>query len=409
MLNRHLALIAVLILSACQAPAADAPAPPVGAPASAPLTDEERFNFVAGTQTIGASYQFTSQPKLVETAQEIRKMGSNMIKFSMSAKILKENGPADANIHSLAQMAQQDPGTKQVLDMPFAYYFIWCYPLSSGSWFKKFPPEQAAREYTEMYDLTCYLLSTYNGSGKTFYLGHWEGDWMLAGGEGKMDPPPDESIQHMIDWINTRQRAVDDAKRDTPHQNVQVYHYCEVNLVKKAMKGEKRVTTSVLEKTDVDFVSYSSYDNLPTKKSDGDLINALTFIESKLGAKPSIPGKRVFIGEYGFPAKTYTPQETDEKTRLVLHDVLTWGAPFALYWEMFNNEVDATGKQRGFWLIDDKGVKQPVYYMLQHYYADGKAFISDYQKKNGHLPSDQEFRTFGLGWLESNKGKAFTE
>ena len=66
----------------------------------------------------------------------------------------------------------------------------------------------------------------------------------------------------MIAWVNNRQKAVDDAKRDTLHREVQVYYYVEVNRVVDAMQGKTRLTNDVLPKTDVDFVSYSSYDSL---------------------------------------------------------------------------------------------------------------------------------------------------
>jgi hypothetical protein len=34
---------------------------------------------------------------------------------------------------------------------------------------------------------------------------------------------------------------------------------------------------------------------------------------------------------------------------------------------MYNNEV-RDGRQRGFWLIDNEGRKQPAYFTLQKYY-----------------------------------------
>ena len=64
----------------------------------------------------------------------------------------------------------------------------------------------------------------------------------------------------MINWANTRQQAVDDARRDTPHANVHIYYYVEVNRVRDAMNGKVRVANKVLPRTNPDFVSYSSYD-----------------------------------------------------------------------------------------------------------------------------------------------------
>jgi len=43
----------------------------------------EAFNYIVGTQTIGATYQFTEESVLVETAQAILDMGSNLLKFTM--------------------------------------------------------------------------------------------------------------------------------------------------------------------------------------------------------------------------------------------------------------------------------------------------------------------------------------
>jgi len=114
-------------------------------------------------------------------------------------------------------------------------------------------------ERQEIHDLANHLLRVYNGTGKSFYLGNWEGDWLLT----HTDPnsaPTTEEVQSMIHWANTRQQAVDDARRDTPHANVHIYYYVEVNRVRDAMNGKVRVANKVLPRTNPDFVSYSSYD-----------------------------------------------------------------------------------------------------------------------------------------------------
>jgi hypothetical protein len=61
--------------------------------------------------------------------------------------------------------------------------------------------------------------------------------------------------------------------------------------------------------------------------------------------------------------------DQDTLSRRVMRTGLGWGCPFVLYWEMCNNEV-RDGRQRGFWLIDDMGRKQPVYLTLQQYYRN---------------------------------------
>lgn len=48
------------------------------------------------------------------------------------------------------------------------------------------------------------------------------------------------------------------------------------------------------------------------------LRQANDYIESKPAPRPDLPGKRVFIGEYGFPASRHTPEEQDRRSRAVM-------------------------------------------------------------------------------------------
>src|SRR5687768_11529271 len=72
------------------------------ATAPPPLSAVDRFNYIVGTQTIGASYQFTTQPRLIETAQAIRELGSSVIKFTMD-----RNGTG--TFQSLPDVAANNP------------------------------------------------------------------------------------------------------------------------------------------------------------------------------------------------------------------------------------------------------------------------------------------------------------
>jgi ribosomal protein S9 len=363
----------------------------------ATLSSTDRFNYVIGTQTFSPAYQFTGKTRLVETAEAIRDMGASVIKFELARRYASPNGnvpTADPSIQSLADLAQREPSHRRVLDMPFAYYVLWAHTFNGGEgkWRRGFSKEDAAKEYREIYDLTAHLLRTYSGTGKTFFFGHWEGDGWLRGSvkpadDTKVTP---EAAQGMADWLATRQRAVDDAKRDTPHRDAQVWHYTEVNHVKLAMdEGRPAVVNRVLPRVSVDFVSYSSYD---TAKDPALLRRALDYIESKLAPKPAITGRRVFIGEYGFPAIRHTPREQDRLSRAVMRAGLEWGCPFILYWEFYNNEIAPDGQQRGFWLIDDKGVKQPVYETHRRFLDWARCFVAGRESRDGKTPAEAEFR-----------------
>lgn len=113
-----------------------------------------------------------------------------------------------------------------------------------------------------MHDLARHLLTRYAGTGKRFYLGHWEGDWHLLQDYVTTNNPSPMAIQGMRDWLNTRQRTVDDARRDTPHAGVEVFLYAEVNRVRDAMRNgpesNQRLVNAVLPAVpELDHVSWS--------------------------------------------------------------------------------------------------------------------------------------------------------
>jgi hypothetical protein len=360
----------------------------------------ESFNLVIGTQTFQPSYQFTRESRLVETAEAIHALGCSVIKFEMSPRYAQSRGNAPnklASIRSLTDLARDEPSHRRVLDMPFAHFVLWAHTFGGGEgrWRKGFSKAAADAEHREIYEFATHLLKTYRGSGKIFHLGHWEGDGWLRGtvaAENDVKVTA-EAAQGMADWLNTRQRAVDDAKRDTPPDGVQVWHYTEVNHVRLAMQGRPALVNRVLPKTTVDLVSYSCYD---TQADPRMLKAALTYIETQLPPKPGLTGRRVFLGEYGFPKVHHTPDEQARRSRAVMTAGIEWGCPLILYWELYNNEVDATGKQRGFWLIDDQGVKQPVYETHRQFLARARQHVADVTQSAGRPPSHQAFRTGAL-------------
>jgi hypothetical protein len=361
----------------------------------APLSDLDAFNYSVGTQSFGAAYQFTEKPRLLETAEAIRELGASVIKFRLGEKT-KRGAEPDAT-QTLRDDAANDPVIREIFNLPFGHYLLWAYSRGTDQKAPALPP---ARD-EELYDLCCYLLKTYNGTGKTFYLGHWEGDWEIRGRASSREDPTPERIASKIRWLNLRQQAIDDAKRDTPHRHVEVFCYAEVNLVRDAMQGRPAMANEVIPHTQIDFVSYSSYDTANGKDAETEVPKALDYIESKLPPKPAIKGKRVWIGEYGYPACNFSPQEQAARTRRLMKTALQWGCPFVLYWEMYNNEVDKEGKQRGFWLIDDKGVKQPVYHLHRRFLEWARDYVVGVAKTAHRLPTFDEYRRKAVEFLDA--------
>lgn len=389
------------VLCAAEGPHVHA-APPQAAPQSAParlLPPAQRFQYVLGTQTFNATYQFTDQPRLVETAQAIRDMGSTILKFGLCRQHIGDAGIKSLDgIVSLSDLARHGV-YRRVLDMDFGHFVLWAHTLSNAQWRDGLTAAERQREHREIYDLARYLLTTYSGTGKTFYLGHWEGDWWLHEGFNAKGEPPPVAVRGMIEWLSARQQAVDDARRDTPHRDVRLFHYCEVNLVRKGMTGGTCLATHVLPHTRVEYVSYSCYDSL-TGDIPKTLRQSLDFIESRLPPRPELRGKRVFIGEYGFPLiRAKTPRKQDEQAREVIRTALEWGCPMVLYWQVYCNELEKDKQNRGFWMIDNLGRKQPVYHTHREILVRGKGLVAGRLARTGKPPTDAEYREQALKWL----------
>ncbi|MBL7968442.1 MAG: IPT/TIG domain-containing protein [Prolixibacteraceae bacterium] len=360
------------------------------------ITDPEvlAYNYALGTQTIGPSYGHTSEDRLIETAKATLNMGSNILKITLAPGSYNITGrPAYSNLTALVR---DDPSFKQVLDMPFSYYFFWA--RSHSNWKDGYSASERRDDSTQIADLTSYLLTKYNNSGKQFFLGHWEGDWYLLDNYDANFFPSDERINGMIQWYIARQNAVDQALKNTPHSKVDVFTYSEVNRVVDAMNGKKRVVNQVLPFTNVDYVSYSSYDAQSLSQSEYNQV--LNYIEGNLPKRDHIKGKRVFIGEMGRSAMDFSFSKTqhEQVNRENMRKALVWGAPFVLYWEMYNNEIK-DGVQRGFWLIDDKNEKWPLYYSFSSFYSKAKNWVLTQKKTLNRLPTREEFNVWAAGAL----------
>lgn len=372
---------------------------------------EAPFSLAVGTQVFDAKYRFTEEPALTEMAKAVQELGSDTLKLSVSSKYHKQYGiKRNDDIKTLRDLVSKEPSFKAAFDMPFRHIMFWLYPFSDkGKSIIKgeFPDEQAEKIYKEVYDLTAYLLKTYSGTGKSFYFGNWEGDWHTVSIKDRKADPTELALATIQKWFILREKAVSDARRDTAHENVSVYFYVEINQVKRAMReGRPAIVNKVLPNIKTDFVSYSSYDvsNIAAKAGGKEgrkqLFDALDYIEKHL-PKSDIPGKRVFIGEYGVTLESAGDAVSQrERTANVMKWGLEWGCPFVLYWELYCNELNPeTGDHRGFWLIDDKGVKQPVWHLHREFLEKANAYVGSFEEKHGRRPSQEEYNAVAKDWI----------
>eukprot|EP01135_Chromosphaera_perkinsii_P007945 Nk52_evm17s1073 gene=Nk52_evmTU17s1073 len=377
------------------------------------------LNYLLGTQTIAPHYSFSSDDKLVETAKAIKAMGSNILKINLSPPAYGIAQVIDP--YDYVAILRDQPSFRQVVEMDFTYIMMWIETAGSILGPQGFTQDFRQYEYDRMFKVTKYLLETYSNTDKMFFLGHWEGDWRLTDDSTHVwavyrTDVSETLISDMTDWLNVRQQAVDDAKQQTPHNRVNVFHYVEVNLVETARLGYPRITNRVLPNTNVDFVSYSAYDSSYNLTSYADMKSsvdrALSYIEGKMKPKDNIPfAKRVFIGEYGFPFGRFESWKNDPKSkeeqelrsRWFMQIAIEWGCPFILYWQMYDNEFNSeNGSYNGFWLIDNHNVKQPIYETHYNFYLAMDQYITQYQaQNNGALPPEEIFQQQASSYFSS--------
>lgn len=359
----------------------------------------DAYNVRVGTETFNAMYKFTPNTALVETAQAITNLGSDTIKLYLASNTSGQEGVTlAANVTNLITLARDCPSYHQVFDMPFRHFIMWAYPFANSDewWGSGYNTTAGAKDYREMYDVTRYFLTNYNNSGKTFYLGHWEGDGYLKV-NGWTTNPSAATITGMIGWLNNRQKAVDDAKAATVYTNVNVFNYAECNRVRDAMNNgtnnNQRVINYVVPYvTNLDYLSYSSYDaqNLSTS----DLYTTLNYMQARLPTNKagSVPGGRIWIGEYGWGSQSTAAQEP--LIRAYIQRLLGWSSggqslPFILYWEMYSNFNSGGGTN--YCLIDYLNHKAPAWYLHNYFFNAGRLLAAQFKEANGRLPTDAEF------------------
>lgn len=364
------------------------------------LMSIEPYNFILGTHAISGSYKFTSDDRLVEQAKRVRELGSNILKITLgknSTDIYGITEPVPST--TTLSLFTSNTSYRTVCNMDFKYIFFWVHTLTNVDWKTNISAAQEQVLYNEMYNFVAHLLTVYNNSGKTFFIGNWEGDWLLIPNYDRTVTPSVELVNNMTRWFQIRQRAIDDAKRASSATNVSVYHYIEANLVLKGMNGQRCVAESVLPNVNVDFVSYSSYEAIKDKTyamKKSDLESIFTYLESKLQPKTGLPfSRRVFIGEYGYQANKSNAESFNKQfneTKEIMKISFELDLPFALHWQMYNNEYE-NGVSKEMSLINESGAKTRQYFLHQNFYKAMNSYLKDEKQKNGVYPTTSQYRT----------------
>ncbi|MBI4580836.1 MAG: hypothetical protein HY718_14100 [Planctomycetes bacterium] len=371
-----IAAVVVSLVAACLAWAAS------GAASTRPagVTPGQVVDRLGSTHVVGG-YHFTDKNFLGEGADAILATGMRVIKLYLHEPRVhyRPNSDWPESFADLVEMARH-PYYRAVFDKPFHTFILTTYSVTGkdvmGRWRDGYTDEEYAEDLRQFHDLTRHLLATYEGTGKTFVLQHWEGDWAVRGNTDRSEKgdPSEERCRAMARWLNARQEGVERARKEAGHTGVKVYHACEVNLVRNAMQGRPTVTNNVLPHTHCDLYSYSAYDTIGLASGDvakGRAVfrDALDYIAAKAPDSEAFGAKNVYVGEFGWPevVSEKDPHTSTDKSlnviRMTVETALEWGCPYIVYWQVYDNECRVRDPRptnadvRGFYLIKPDGTR----------------------------------------------------
>jgi hypothetical protein len=323
--------------------------------------------FKAGVAHVDGKYGFTQSNYLIEGANRIMNpgpaiAGPDAIFIYLQWKFLddypqKANGPfwPPATPASLTELAQTAP-YQALFNMPFNLFVITTFGFQNQDRIDTFrtDPNAAINEEQEFYDLTRYLYSTYAGTGKTFILKNWEGDYAalpdgtLGQGEAVIEATDitPQRLDAMTLWMKARQRGVSRARTDSGSPaGVGVFHAVEMSRVLDYTRLNRvRLVNQVIPAVGSDMVSYSSYDssiimNVPDAASTRAAMNeALNAIKSLAPDPLGLGDKRIFISEYGLFENGHSLADTTWRTQTILETSQAAGILGSFMWEVFDNE-----------------------------------------------------------------------
>jgi hypothetical protein len=356
--------------------------------------------FTAGIAHVAGNYGFTNDNYLVEGAQRISQLGSDSIFVYLTPWYRSQypdkgtvNWPATdpANVAQLAQTSPYDT----VFNLPFKTIVLTVYTFANKDYLPGFAqsPQMQSAEQNEFYQLTKYLYSRFSGTGKTFILKNWEGDWLGLGGQGSSTTVniPANTVQDMIAWLKARQAGVTQARNEANDSSVTVLNGTEVNRVLDySQQGLTRVINAVVPQVSADMVTYSSYDSTAVgtdaASMEQSMNQALQTIE-KLAPDPmGLGNRRILISEYGL-FENQLPDPNNWRVQAILSTASKAGIYGAFLWDVFDNSCNQPSGQpaavdtsvgsparpgdsncRGTWAVRPDGSTSPAISVLKQYW-----------------------------------------
>lgn len=337
------------------------------------LLNGRKISDILGVTHSHGQYALTDKPFLIEGAEAVNTLGARIIKLWFypiydKMYLWHSQWPKDVlNLESLAKT----PYYEAVFAMPLHTYVLETaeFGMRKHFWKRGLSPSDKAKVHDDVYHLAKHLLTHYRGTGKTFVLQNWEADNEIKYALKDTSPDTwDAAFQGMVDWINTRQQAVEQARRECGADGVRVAHAFEVNFVpslqdlasgKKYKKAYPLAVDVVVPKTHCDLYSLSSWETWPPGKETG-LFGRLQYLADKAPHDGIFGANNLMLGEFGShenefedPRKNYPayigdpPGAAFYAHHLMINAALRAGVRYILYWELYANDLRMGGKHEG--------------------------------------------------------------
>ena len=339
------------------------------------------FKDVIGVVHAAGQYNFTNQSYLTEGANIISKdLGSRVIKLFMNSEIADQysfNSNWDT-YNNLKELASEEE-FKKIFNMDFKTIVIACYEFERANLQKTtaISENELNKVSKEFYDLTEYLIKTYNDTGKTFVLQNWEGDNELTPTLKKLSTQEekDRVVDNYIKYNNARQKGISDAMNalidNVNYGNIEVLGALELNYISYNGGGEKKLIDYVVPYSKADIFSFSDWSTSTSSLSD-DLdryLNQINLYREEIDKKSM---NDIVLGEFGKKERGSDEETQARITFETLKIAIEKGVRYVCYWQLFCNERVGGESNRpvnedmnGFWLFKPNGEITKTFWMLK--------------------------------------------
>jgi hypothetical protein len=364
--------------------------------AAQPLADK------IGVAHANGNYYFSGKPYLIEGAQQIRDMGSRVIKVFLRPEHYRYNSNWP-NSPELADVLKTSY-FQELFNMDFGTFVLQAHwnTIDHAGWLDGLDDRERAEIEENYYDAASYLLSQYGKTGKRFILEHWEAELYLEWTTQKhlQNPTPQAlSIAYggFLDYLAARHAGVEKARRDFPSSSAKVFSAVEVVHISTPSTFH---LVDYMNRVKSDYVSYSMYEcgaNIPLYQEN------IKILEDSIGGRPW------YIGEMMLPEKHFANTDTHSKSMLaMINAVLQSGAEFLILWEIYDNEPagsQSMATDEGFGLIRRDGTATALYSELRKMLTDAAAGTETLSQ---NVVTPEYFKNLGriTKWLGLQNGVA---